>query len=342
MDFLSRLVQRAEGTVAVLQPHVPSRYEPLRDEPPIPHVAADLEGEEAGEEPGRPHATSRRSRRVLSRETDATPTQMTDEGAHDTREQGAQPEYVAHAQSLTRLDSRGGPARRLSAADEPAAVQASLQADAVSGGGEPSADSSATVIASTSMPTARVRSTSVESRTDDSSTPARVVPARAAVAPSASMPPSSDITRAASTSRALPARDRSAEPEQHRVVRVRAVAVDEYDVRGGALSRLEAPREVLKSASDIREGRTPQSIGRDDRRDRPRSPAVRELGRSQDGPREPSMTPQPDAPVIHVTIGRIDVRAVSTPAPLPPRTTQRTPRLSLDEYLRSREEGPRD
>lgn len=46
--------------------------------------------------------------------------------------------------------------------------------------------------------------------------------------------------------------------------------------------------------------------------------------------------PPPPAPVIRVTIGRIDVRAVSTPpaAPPPPRST--TPRLSLADYLNAR------
>jgi len=42
------------------------------------------------------------------------------------------------------------------------------------------------------------------------------------------------------------------------------------------------------------------------------------------------------APVIRVTIGRIDVRAVNAPAPPARRQTPSAPKLSLDEYLRSR------
>jgi hypothetical protein len=42
------------------------------------------------------------------------------------------------------------------------------------------------------------------------------------------------------------------------------------------------------------------------------------------------------APVIRVTIGRIDVRAVSAPAPPARRQAPSAPKLSLDEYLRSR------
>lgn len=41
-------------------------------------------------------------------------------------------------------------------------------------------------------------------------------------------------------------------------------------------------------------------------------------------------------PVISVTIGRIDVRAVVQPSTPPRRTTPSTPKLSLEDYLRSR------
>jgi hypothetical protein len=47
---------------------------------------------------------------------------------------------------------------------------------------------------------------------------------------------------------------------------------------------------------------------------------------------------EPDAPVIHVSIGRIDVRAVA-PAekPQPKARPPLAPRLSLDDYLRRRD-----
>jgi len=45
---------------------------------------------------------------------------------------------------------------------------------------------------------------------------------------------------------------------------------------------------------------------------------------------------EPAAPVIRVTIGRVDVRAVSAPAPPPRRQAPTGPKLSLEEYLRSR------
>ena len=42
------------------------------------------------------------------------------------------------------------------------------------------------------------------------------------------------------------------------------------------------------------------------------------------------------APVIRVTIGRIDVRAVNASAPQARRAMPAAPKLSLEEYLRSR------
>ena len=48
----------------------------------------------------------------------------------------------------------------------------------------------------------------------------------------------------------------------------------------------------------------------------------------------------PSPPTINVTIGRIEVRAV-TPGPPPHAERRLVPLQSLDEYLRSRNEGPR-
>ncbi len=51
--------------------------------------------------------------------------------------------------------------------------------------------------------------------------------------------------------------------------------------------------------------------------------------------------PEPPAPpVIHVTIGRVEVRATPTPA-APRRAAHSTPTLSLEDYLRSRNGGRR-
>jgi hypothetical protein len=48
----------------------------------------------------------------------------------------------------------------------------------------------------------------------------------------------------------------------------------------------------------------------------------------------------PDAePVVHITIGRIEVKAAAEPAPAPRRGPQRRQPLGLDEYLRRRSAG---
>ena len=58
-----------------------------------------------------------------------------------------------------------------------------------------------------------------------------------------------------------------------------------------------------------------------------------------EAPQLERVTPAP--PTIHVSIGRIDVRAV-TPAPARASATERRPtRLSLEQYLRERNEGRR-
>jgi hypothetical protein len=60
------------------------------------------------------------------------------------------------------------------------------------------------------------------------------------------------------------------------------------------------------------------------------------------GDRAPAITSQTSAPVIRVTIGRVDVRA-EFPAPVSrPRPTPAQPvPLSLEDYTRQRREGKR-
>lgn len=48
---------------------------------------------------------------------------------------------------------------------------------------------------------------------------------------------------------------------------------------------------------------------------------------------------KPEQPVIRVTIGRIDVRLVSSPAPSKPQPKEAAPKLSLDDFLKSRNGG---
>lgn len=48
---------------------------------------------------------------------------------------------------------------------------------------------------------------------------------------------------------------------------------------------------------------------------------------------------QAAAPTIQVTIGRVEVRATPLPAPAPKRPRAKPPVMSLDEYLRQRNQG---
>jgi hypothetical protein len=47
------------------------------------------------------------------------------------------------------------------------------------------------------------------------------------------------------------------------------------------------------------------------------------------------------APTVNVTIGRIEVRAVTPAAPPPKRTAPPAARLALEDYLKQRDEGRR-
>ncbi len=58
-------------------------------------------------------------------------------------------------------------------------------------------------------------------------------------------------------------------------------------------------------------------------------------------PLEPPTPRVPTAPSVNVTIGRIEVRAVTPAAPPPRRIAPPLARLSLDDYLKQREEGRR-
>ena len=63
---------------------------------------------------------------------------------------------------------------------------------------------------------------------------------------------------------------------------------------------------------------------------------------TQTGPKEPRVaTSEPPAPTIRVTIGRVEVRAITPPPPQRETPTQTSPALSLDDYLRQHKGGQR-
>jgi hypothetical protein len=62
------------------------------------------------------------------------------------------------------------------------------------------------------------------------------------------------------------------------------------------------------------------------------------IGRHQDLMLEPTAEREP---VVHIRIGRIEVRAVTAPQQPAARLASQKPHLTLDEYLRQRDEGKR-
>lgn len=72
----------------------------------------------------------------------------------------------------------------------------------------------------------------------------------------------------------------------------------------------------------------------------PATPTRRETRREAYASLRAAAAPEP--PAVHVTIGRIEVRAVAPPVPTPARRTPRHPApLALDEYLEQRRSGRR-
>jgi hypothetical protein len=73
-----------------------------------------------------------------------------------------------------------------------------------------------------------------------------------------------------------------------------------------------------------------------------REPVVTLPARERISPSEPAWERLTPAPAIHVSIGRIEVRAVTAPPPRSGAPAQRpAARLSLEQYLRERNEGRR-
>lgn len=63
---------------------------------------------------------------------------------------------------------------------------------------------------------------------------------------------------------------------------------------------------------------------------------------TQTGPQEPRVaTPEPPAPTIRVSVGRVEVRAITPPPAQRETPTQTSPTLSLDDYLRQHKGGQR-
>jgi len=97
-------------------------------------------------------------------------------------------------------------------------------------------------------------------------------------------------------------------------------------------------RDLANVTASASETHAPTAAARRDRSLRPAAPAH---PRPAPPLPTPAMTLEP--PIVHVTIGRIDVRATPPPAPPPRRapTPERRSSLSLEQYLAERYRGQR-
>ncbi len=110
--------------------------------------------------------------------------------------------------------------------------------------------------------------------------------------------------------------------------------IAEYEVKATSESRVAAD---LRVAPPVGRERARVRVGQS----QPAALPVRPGKRTPDAISTPQIQ-APAAPVVHVTIGRVEVRAVTTPAPAGSRATvRRLPTLALEEYLKQPTGGRR-
>ncbi len=183
------------------------------------------------------------------------------------------------------------------------------------------------------------------------------IPAAAARAAALPVPPVSQPLAAAADSAAAPtnrADDAAPRREPSAAERERVAAVGAVAAALAALPERSSADEVAP-VSPVRPSRAP--VARIVARPSVEPPAelaavrpgeiaparpresLRETARRSDpsGPRLPA--DRPAVPSVQVSIGRVEVRAVFAPPPLPSRRPSPSPALSLDDYLKQREKG---
>jgi hypothetical protein len=127
-------------------------------------------------------------------------------------------------------------------------------------------------------------------------------------------------------------------PETERVVRETVTQKERphrHDERPPRMLREETVRDRETRVERVQ----PREIvrGRDVvRRDSMQQPQRAERRREADGRGTPAAQSEP---VVHVSIGRVEVRAVA-PAAAPPRAQRRSPVMTIDDYVAKRKERP--
>jgi hypothetical protein len=314
-DFLTRLAGRALGLVPLVQPVTTPRYAP----------DPDTSFEQESEIPGRPGTRSSASptsgattRGSLVRDQDAHHVEAPrPEREADAPATGGGPEASDTAVDLgmTELHERRGSERPLTRtpAEEP----------------QPSPTDMSHPPGTPDQTSGRSRSTA------ESSPPAtregHEAPPESGVRPAAALP--TPLAPEASRQQARPA-EAPPVPIGHEVRREGSRSVDRIAHDGRQLSRGAENRGLpVERSSDAYAaiGRTGAPLTTRSHHERP-EPASQSA-------RESTGASTRTEPTIRVSIGRIDVRAVSPPASPPRRTKQPAPKMSLDDYLRARNGG---
>ncbi len=332
-DLLAQLARRTEASEPALRPRPLTRFEdeegsadPVGVSPVAP-ASVPVEVALLPEEPvetAPPHEGNERPR------TRTTPPQSYPELRHEASPEAPTPPRPSRGEPIPLaaprpLDLVPRPFRRPSPAQEPVAAEEAPPST------QPQADDAPAPSASRS----RVRRLAPSVPEPAAAPPSAEQPTRTP-APPPGTPPRADPTPSASPVVARPEPTErlqpSLQPALHRpsaAPPLFALAPPEAETAGLA-PRLERPASPAESPSAIVPS-SPKPL---------RSPPEKGPG---DGPRpvdartEPPAVGEPIEPVVHVTIGRVEVRAQGGGRPAPPSRSH--PALSLDEYLRRRTEG---
>ncbi|HEX6288334.1 MAG TPA: hypothetical protein VFZ66_04045 [Herpetosiphonaceae bacterium] len=313
-DFLTRLAERALGLAPTIQPVLPSLFAP--GAPPIDSAAIETEIEAAVEQ----HAPRRpRPRRGVF----ATP----DDEAADDEPAASSPPVDRHSSPRPQQSARAATIEPLAGTSQESALRPDERHRI---GVEPAAERTAQAL---NIPLARTpaaaepRATSPAASIERAADRAihRIEPIDSAApgddGPSTRVP--LDAAQPPEAPRPRPAEDRTprVQPRQERTTLLPAPPAQPTTIRPAQRERAEGLPTV---APIIRETRERATTG---------------------GQSALSASEQPAAPPtqhIHVSIGRIDVRAVTPTAPPAPRpSAPSAPKMSLDDYLRAQKGGRR-
>jgi hypothetical protein len=295
-DFLTNLAARVRGGADLVRPRLPAMFEP-----PQGGAGAFIEMEIAAEDTAR-NGEGSPGDAQFAESPRANPADA-DLAPRPSRRRPRPPENTSS------IDETHTAARETAAIGEPATHVTRRTAMGATGAwvapqaqrsGEPKERGAAIIDSRPIVPAAHPAELTAHAMSEQASSAAEIAPPRM-------QPP------------AAPADRTTAEPDRgHDVTRQHSTGLN---VPLSVTAIVEPPRAPPEAIDQTFFSSPPAS--------RPPNPHVRPVWRST------SNVPASE-PTVHVTIGRIDVRAVSAAAPVAGKERDRSPVMSLDEYLRTR------